>query len=115
MHARLFAGPLDEAAIRQAARAEGLDLVRFDADRQGSAAAALDRAEKIGNDFGVPGTPAFFINGRKVVGAEPIATFEEIIDERLSAARRLVAAGVPPEKVYEKTTEGGTPHFAEEC
>ncbi len=53
--------------------------------------------------------------GAEVIGPQPIATFEEIIDERLEAARRLVAVGVPPEKVYEKTTEGGTPHFAEDC
>ncbi len=33
---------------------------------------------------GVTGTPAFFINGRKITGAQPIIVFEEIINEELS-------------------------------
>lgn len=46
--------------------------------------------EKIENNIaegtknGVSGTPAFFINGRKVTGAQPFAVFEEIINEELS-------------------------------
>jgi len=33
----------------------------------------------------VSGTPAFFINGRRLVGAYPFASFKEIIDEELAA------------------------------
>ncbi|MBN2469909.1 MAG: DsbA family protein [Anaerolineae bacterium] len=42
-----------------------------------------------GLSYGVRGTPAFFINGRAVVGAQPLATFQQIIDEELA----LVEAG----------------------
>jgi protein-disulfide isomerase len=35
---------------------------------------------------GVNGTPAFFINGRSLSGAQPFEKFKEIIDEELAAA-----------------------------
>jgi protein-disulfide isomerase len=115
MHGRLFAGQLDEASIQQAAKAEGLTLARFDADRNGEAVAALDHAEQIAKALGVPGTPAFFINGRKLVGALPLADFEQVIDERLAAARQLVAAGVRRDEIYAKTVSGGLPRIVEGC
>jgi protein-disulfide isomerase len=37
-----------------------------------------------GSQFGVTGTPAFFINGRFVSGAQPFEAFEYIIDEELA-------------------------------
>lgn len=36
-----------------------------------------------GEKAGVDGTPAFFINGRKLVGAQPYEAFEKIIEEEL--------------------------------
>lgn len=36
-----------------------------------------------GQSYGVQGTPAFFINGRLVSGAQPFAVFEQIIEEEL--------------------------------
>jgi len=34
---------------------------------------------------GVNGTPAFFINGRMLSGAQPFDKFKEVIDEELTA------------------------------
>jgi protein-disulfide isomerase len=34
-------------------------------------------------DAGVDGTPAFFINGRMISGAQPFEAFKRIIDEEL--------------------------------
>jgi protein-disulfide isomerase len=45
-----------------------------------------------GNRLGVTGTPAFFINGRLVSGAQPLEAFARIIDDELArgvAAQRL--------------------------
>lgn len=39
-----------------------------------------------GANAGVSGTPATFINGRLVTGAQPFAAFKQIIDEELSKA-----------------------------
>jgi len=37
-----------------------------------------------GSQLGVTGTPAFFINGRFVSGAQPFELFEHIINEELA-------------------------------
>ncbi|NPV66804.1 MAG: DsbA family protein [Anaerolineae bacterium] len=48
-------------------------------------------ADEVQKDFtdgmalGVRGTPAFFINGRPVIGAQPLAVFQQIIDAELAA------------------------------
>jgi protein-disulfide isomerase len=107
MRARLFAGPLDDGAIVRAANDLGLDMGRFDADRAGSAAQALARSEALAERLGVRGTPTFFINGRQVVGAQPIEDLRSVIDERLAAARAVLAGGVRPEDVYAHAVAGG--------
>jgi protein-disulfide isomerase len=47
------------------------------------------------------GTPHFFINGRRIVGAQPIENFVALVDEELSKAREMVAAGTPRSAIYE--------------
>ena len=37
-----------------------------------------------GEKAGVDGTPAFFIDGRPLTGAQPIPKFEEMIDDELA-------------------------------
>jgi protein-disulfide isomerase len=37
-----------------------------------------------GQEVGVTGTPTFFINGRKLVGAQPFTSFQNIIDQELA-------------------------------
>jgi protein-disulfide isomerase len=37
-----------------------------------------------GMALGVTGTPAFFINGRMLVGAQPIEAFRDVINDELS-------------------------------
>jgi protein-disulfide isomerase len=43
-----------------------------------------------GQGYGVSGTPAFFVNGRPLVGAQPFEAFAQVIDDELQ--RRGVAA-----------------------
>jgi protein-disulfide isomerase len=113
MRARLFAGPLDDAAIERAASDLGLDLRSFDADRTGSAVADLARSQALADHLGVHGTPSFFINGRRLVGAQPIEQFRAIIDERLAAARALVGSGVRAQDVYAQTVANGAERVEE--
>jgi protein-disulfide isomerase len=67
----------------------GLDRTAFslclDARRFGPAVEA-DVAE--GRALGVSGTPTFFVNGRRLVGAHPIETFREAVDDALADAGR---------------------------
>jgi protein-disulfide isomerase len=37
---------------------------------------------------GVTGTPAFFINGRMLSGAQPFEKFKEIIEQELAASSK---------------------------
>ena len=43
----------------------------------------VDRDMKEGGSYGVTGTPAFFVNGRFLSGAQPFEKFASIIDEEL--------------------------------
>ena len=103
MHARLFdeGATMDEASLSRSATLAGLDVERFDAARRGaSTLRALERDEALAKSAGVTGTPTFFVNGRRIAGAQPMETFRAIIDEELAKARALVARGVRREDVY---------------
>ena len=40
-----------------------------------------------GAGLGVTGTPAFFINGRMLVGAQPVEKFKDVIDDEVATAK----------------------------
>jgi len=48
----------------------------------------IDTDLQAGNDAGVNGTPAFFVNGRLLSGAQPFEEFKRVIDEELAAKRQ---------------------------
>jgi protein-disulfide isomerase len=116
MHARLFeAKSLDEAGIQNAARAAGLDLVRFERDRTSDATMkALVDADGLATKIGVKGTPTFFVNGQKVVGNQPYETFERVVGERLASARALAKTGVRPSRIYETIIASGVDRVPDE-
>ena len=45
---------------------------------------AVARDVEDGASLGVTGTPTFFINGRQLVGAQPLTAFQKIIDAELA-------------------------------
>ena len=51
--------------------------------------AAVDRDIEDGRKVAVSGTPTFFVNGRAVVGAQPIESFRAVIDEELAKVQRV--------------------------
>lgn len=59
--------------------------------------ADMDMAE----DFQANGTPHMFINGRRLVGAQPEEKFTKIIDEEIVKAQALLAKGTKPEAIYD--------------
>ena len=74
--------------LKQHAADIGLDAARFNACLDSHKyAAVVDADIKMGNDAGVNGTPAFFINGRLISGAQPFDAFKKIIDEELARGR----------------------------
>ena len=51
------------------------------------------------------GTPHFFINGRRLVGAQPFDKFKVVIDEELVRAEAMLKTGVPKTGLYEALTK----------
>jgi protein-disulfide isomerase len=47
---------------------------------------AVDRDLEEGRALGVQGTPTFFINGTRLVGAQPIEAFREAVEQALRKA-----------------------------
>jgi len=64
-------------------------------------AAKITADQDLAEDLKASGTPHFFINGRRLVGAQPIEKFKQIIDEELAKANALVAKGTPRAGVYD--------------
>jgi protein-disulfide isomerase len=78
---------LDQASLTEIARTVGLDLNRFSAClASGKFKAPVDSDFQAGIRAGVSGTPAFYINGVFLSGAQPLSAFEKIIDTELAAA-----------------------------
>jgi protein-disulfide isomerase len=108
MHDRLFdsAPALDRAALEQVAQSAGLDMTAFkkalDEQRH---EARIKRDQALVNSLGASGTPAFFVNGRKISGAVPFEQFKVVLDEELAKAEALVKSGVPAKDVYARIME----------
>ena len=63
----------------------GLDTAKFNECFDKAKYEAGVRADmNQGKSLGIDGTPAFFVNGRMLVGAQPPESFNQIIDEELS-------------------------------
>jgi len=86
MHERLFStGRLTVPELKQHAKDLGLDAAKFDGCLDGGEKAKLvEEHKKAGEEAGVSGTPAFFINGRPLQGAQPLSEFKRLIDAELS-------------------------------
>jgi protein-disulfide isomerase len=90
MHDRLFAATpkLEVTDLKAYARELKLDEGRFTKclDSGDKAKVVADHF-KAGNDAGVRGTPAFFINGRLISGAQKLEAFTALIDAELAAGK----------------------------
>jgi protein-disulfide isomerase len=90
-HDRLFANSskLSEADLKQHAAELGLNSGQFNRCFDSHKfQAQVDADIKAGSEAGVNGTPAFFINGRSISGAQPFDVFKKVIDEELELKKR---------------------------
>ncbi len=70
--------------VKAVAKEVGLDVGRFDQClSSGKLRAAVQKDYAEAAQLGLSGTPAFFINGREISGAQPLEAFAAIIDEEL--------------------------------
>ena len=78
----------DAADLKSYAREVGLDVPAFEkCVANGEFRDVVQKDVEEGTRLGVNGTPAFFINGRLLSGAEPIERFAAIIDDEISRGR----------------------------
>jgi protein-disulfide isomerase len=87
MHEKLFANQsaLGVPQLKDHAKGLGLDAAKFDKCLDsGEKAKIVETSKKAGDEAGVNGTPAFFINGRPLSGAREFEKFKEIIDYELA-------------------------------
>jgi protein-disulfide isomerase len=112
MHDALFAKAetreLNEETYVALAQQLQLNVEQFNADRKDPALANMVlEDQKVAMQFGAGGTPAFFINGRPLSGAQPFEAFEAVINEELAKAEAYMAANkVAPEKLYDEMRKG---------
>jgi protein-disulfide isomerase len=118
MHDILFKNQqnLGSADLEKYAQEIGLNMSKFKAALEDKKLAEqIDADAAAGGKIGARGTPAFFINGRFLSGAQPFDRFKALIDEELKKAEALVKKGTPKAKVYDalmktaKTDVGGAP------
>ncbi len=85
-HDKLFANQqaLDRPSLEKYAQEMGLDMGKFKkALDSGKFKDKVDAEAKEGAAVGATGTPTFFINGTKLVGAQPTDAFKAAIDKEL--------------------------------
>jgi protein-disulfide isomerase len=89
-HEKLWgASDLSTEKLKAMAGEVGMDQKKFDeclAKQEFKAVIDKDIAD--GASVGVSGTPAFFINGRMLSGAQPFEKFKEVIDEELARSSK---------------------------
>lgn len=83
-----------------------LNVEKFKGDMKGDCMAAIRKSQAELGNFGVSGTPAFFINGRFLSGAQPVEAFVSIIDQELAKANDAIAKGTPAKDYYNTVVVG---------
>jgi protein-disulfide isomerase len=85
-HVMLFtSAQLSDERFAEIAEALGLDRSKFDEClASGQFEPVVDADMEAATEVGVNGTPAFFVNGRMLTGAQPFESFKVVIDSELA-------------------------------
>lgn len=99
---------LDPATLRDYGERVGLDLDRVETEMRN-----LEYAVPVRHDIRearrlmVRSTPTFFVNGRRITGAQSLFEFRDVINEELGFVEQWRARGVAKADVYEHATKFG--------
>ena len=105
MHDKLFIDTkkLARADLEQYATELGLDMAKFKADLdKHTHKKQIEADQALGKKYGARGTPAFFVNGSFLSGAQPFERFKDLIDKEIKEADALVKKGTKLGDVYGK-------------
>ncbi|MGE3672370.1 MAG: thioredoxin domain-containing protein [Polyangiaceae bacterium] len=103
VHDALFANQADlsDAALLKIATDAGLPGTVMEAVRGDTRRPRIEADIREADRVGAKGTPTFYVNGRLLEGAQPLAKFDELVSAELKVARRLVSGGTPRQEVYD--------------
>jgi protein-disulfide isomerase len=94
---------LEDADLEKYAKESGLDMGRWKACvTSNKYKSRIEDEQRQMVAMGARGTPAFFINGRFLSGAQPINAFEAIVDEELKKAKD---SGIAKKDYYSQAVE----------
>lgn len=105
LHDAMFAGQpaLEDNNLEAYAKSAGVDVGKWKTCYTGQKhAQRIDADTQLAASFGARGTPAFFINGRFLSGAQPFENFQKVIDEELAKAK---ASGISKKDYYAQVVE----------
>ncbi|HEU4412676.1 MAG TPA: thioredoxin domain-containing protein [Polyangiaceae bacterium] len=108
-HDKIFASApaLDDADLERIAGEMGLDVAKVkDAIAKDKYRAQMEADQALADDLKAEGTPHFFVNGRRLEGAQPFERFQAVIDDELKKAEGLRAKGVAEAKIYDEIMKG---------
>jgi protein-disulfide isomerase len=85
----------------------GLNKSKFKEDMSSSKADEIIKGDQdLARKVGAKGTPTFFINGVKVVGAQPYSKFKSVVETQIERAQKLKEEkGLSGEKLYKAVAE----------
>ena len=84
-HDKLFSGSLGREAYLQYATELNLDTTAFEACLDsGKQESVVQKDMDFALSLGVRSTPTFFVNGIPIVGAQPLQSFQQLIDKELA-------------------------------
>jgi protein-disulfide isomerase len=90
-------------AIEKMATEAGLDVTKMKADMTSTECQSwLQTSQDALHPLGANATPAFFINGHYISGAQPFENFDKIIQAELAKADKKIADGVAQADLYQK-------------
>ena len=110
MHKKMFSNQrgLTQENLEKWAKETGLNMKKFKAAlEQKKGEDVIKKQQALARGLGASGTPAFFINGRNLRGAQPLTAFTTLIDEELKKAKDMVAKGTSKSELYAKIIAKG--------
>jgi protein-disulfide isomerase len=104
MHDQIFANAQDlsRGSLLELGRKVGMGVAALRrALDEGSHDDAIAEDQALAERLDLRGTPAFLVNGRKIMGAQPYVVFEDLVEDELRMARRLLDHGASRSAIYD--------------
>jgi len=102
-HDNVFANQstMNHAAYESYAAANRVDVAKWNrALSAGAYANKVNEDVALATKLGISGVPQSYVNGKSIVGSQPLTEFTTLIDSELGKARARVAAGLTRANIY---------------